>query len=105
MQARIDVARVSPDAYKAMLGMQGYVNASGLEKSLLELVKTRASQINGCAFCLHMRTRDAREAGESQERLDLLAAWREARLLPRSGARRSRMDRGDDARCRYACPG
>jgi AhpD family alkylhydroperoxidase len=82
MQARIDVARVSPDAYKAMLGMQGYVNASGLEKSLLELVKTRASQINGCAFCLHMRTRDAREAGESQERLDLLAAWREAPFTP-----------------------
>jgi len=81
MQARIDVARVGQDAYKAMLGLQGYVNASSLEKPLLELVKIRASQINACAFCLHMHTRDARKAGESQERLDLLAAWREAPLF------------------------
>ena len=80
MQARIDVARVGQDAYKAMLGLQGYVNASGLENPLLELVKIRASQINACAFCLQMHTRDARKAGESQERLDLLAAWREAPL-------------------------
>jgi AhpD family alkylhydroperoxidase len=81
MQARIDVARVGQDAYKAMLGLQAYVNASGLEQSLLELVKIRASQINACAFCLHMHTRDARKAGESQERLDVLAAWREAPLF------------------------
>jgi AhpD family alkylhydroperoxidase len=58
MQARIDVARVGQDAYKAMRGLQGYVNTSGLEKSLLELVKIRASQINSCAFCLHMHERE-----------------------------------------------
>ena len=52
--------------------------ASGLEKSMLELVKLRASQINGCAFCVAMHSRDARELGESQERLDLVAVWREA---------------------------
>lgn len=81
MQARIDIARVGQDAYKAMRGLQAYVNASSLEKSLLELVKVRASQINSCAFCLHMHMRDARKAGELQERLDLLAAWREAPLF------------------------
>ncbi|HTI81160.1 MAG TPA: carboxymuconolactone decarboxylase family protein [Acetobacteraceae bacterium] len=61
-----------------MLDLRPCVNASSLEKPLLELVKARASQINACAFCLHMHTRDARKAGESQERLDLLAAWRGA---------------------------
>jgi AhpD family alkylhydroperoxidase len=78
MQARIDTAHVSPDAYTAMRGFQSYVDATNLEKSLQELVKIRVSQINGCAFCLHMHTRDARKAGEAQERLDLLSAWREA---------------------------
>jgi AhpD family alkylhydroperoxidase len=78
MQPRIDTTHVSPDAYKAMLGLQSYVDATGLEKSLRELVNIRASQINGCAFCLHMHLRDARKAGEAQERLDLIGAWREA---------------------------
>ena len=78
MQPRIDTKRVNPDAYKAMIALQSYVNAAELEPSLKELVKIRASQINGCAFCLHMHTRDARKAGETQERLDLLDAWREA---------------------------
>ncbi|MGA9011936.1 MAG: carboxymuconolactone decarboxylase family protein [Acetobacteraceae bacterium] len=63
MQPRIDTARVSQDAYKAMLGLQSYVNSSDLEPQLHELVKIRASQVNGCAFCLHMHTRDARKAG------------------------------------------
>jgi AhpD family alkylhydroperoxidase len=63
-----------------MLDLQAKVNASGLEHSLQELVKTRASQINGCAFCLHMHTRDARKAGETEERLYLLDAWRESPL-------------------------
>ena len=78
MQPRIDTKRVNPDAYKAMTALQSYVNAAELEPSLKELVKIRASQINGCAFCLHMHTRDARKGGEAQERLDLLDAWREA---------------------------
>ena len=78
MRSRIDTTRVSPDAYKAMLGLQSYVDASGLEPSLRHLLEIRASQINGCAFCLHMHLRDARKAGELQERLDLISAWREA---------------------------
>lgn len=78
MRPRIDTKRVSQDAYKAMLGLQLYVNGTGLEPLLQGLVKIRASQIDGCAFCLHMHTRDARKDGESQERLDLVSAWREA---------------------------
>jgi AhpD family alkylhydroperoxidase len=81
MHARIDTAHVSPDAYKAMRSLQAYVDSTSLEKSLQGLVTIRASQINGCAFCLHMHTRDARKAGESQERLDLIGAWREAPLF------------------------
>jgi AhpD family alkylhydroperoxidase len=78
MQPRIDVPRVNPAAFKAMRDFQSYVNATPLEHSLKELVKIRASQINQCAYCLHMHLRDARKAGESQERLDLIGAWREA---------------------------
>lgn len=78
MQPRIDTARVSPNAYKAMRALQAYVDGTGLEQSLRELLQIRASQINGCAFCLHMHFRDARKHGESQERLDLVSAWREA---------------------------
>jgi AhpD family alkylhydroperoxidase len=77
MHPRIDTRRISPSAYKAMHGLQSYVDATSLEPSLRELVNIRASQINACAFCLHMHMRDARKAGESQERLDLVAAWRE----------------------------
>ncbi|MEJ0019317.1 MAG: carboxymuconolactone decarboxylase family protein [Acetobacteraceae bacterium] len=63
-----------------LLDLSASVTASGLEPSLMELVKTRASQINGCGFCLHMHTRDARKAGETEERLYLLDAWRESPL-------------------------
>jgi len=78
MQARIDYARVAPAAVEAMRGLESYVHSSGLEGSLLELVKIRASQINGCAYCLDMHTRDARAAGEAEQRLYALAAWHEA---------------------------
>lgn len=78
MQERLNVRRIAPAAYKAMLGLQGYVNDVKLEHSLVELVKIRASQINGCAFCLNMHAKDARKAGETEERLWLLAAWRES---------------------------
>ena len=81
MQPRIDTTRVSPNAYKAMAALQSSVDASGLDQRLRGLVTIRASQINGCAFCLHMHLRDARKAGELQERLDLLAVWREAPLF------------------------
>jgi AhpD family alkylhydroperoxidase len=78
MKERVSVTNVAPDAYKAMRGLQGYVEKSEIEKSLLELVKIRASQINGCASCLAMHVRDARKAGESDERMHLLNAWEEA---------------------------
>jgi AhpD family alkylhydroperoxidase len=77
---RLDPYKASPEAYKPLLGLQSYVDRCGLEHSLLELVKTRASQINGCAYCLEMHTREAREAGESEARLYLLNAWRESPL-------------------------
>jgi AhpD family alkylhydroperoxidase len=69
----------APGVQKAMLQLSDYAHRSGLEESLLHLVDTRASQINGCAFCLDMHTKDARAAGESEQRLYLLPAWREAR--------------------------
>ncbi|MBS0613674.1 MAG: carboxymuconolactone decarboxylase family protein [Proteobacteria bacterium] len=78
MQQRLDYKSASPDAFKAMLGTETQVHRSGLEESLLELVKTRASQLNGCAWCLDMHTKDARARGETEQRLYLLAAWREA---------------------------
>ncbi len=78
MQARLSPYRIFPPAMKAMLGLEQTVQASGLEKSLLELVKLRASQLNGCAYCLEMHSRDAVAQGERPERLHLLAAWQEA---------------------------
>ena len=80
MKPRIDVTRVSPKVLQAMYGLQNIVNSSGLERNLLELVKMRASQINGCAYCLDMHSKDARAAGETEQRLYLLDAWRETSL-------------------------
>jgi AhpD family alkylhydroperoxidase len=70
--------QIVPGAYRALRGVEASLQGCGLEKSLIELVKMRASQINGCAFCLDMHSRDARAAGESEQRLYLLNAWREA---------------------------
>ena len=78
MSTRIDIQSASQGAVQAMLQLQDYVNQSGLESSLLELVKMRASQINGCAYCLDLHAKEARAAGESEQRLYLLDAWREA---------------------------
>ncbi len=75
---RIDYRNVFPGALQAMLGLEDAVHASTLEPELLELVKTRASQLNGCAYCLDMHSKDARARGESEQRLHVLAAWREA---------------------------
>ncbi|GGC00712.1 alkyl hydroperoxide reductase AhpD [Marinobacterium zhoushanense] len=77
---RLDPNQAAPEAIAAMVNLETYVRHSGLEYSLIELVKNRASQINGCAYCLHMHTRDARKAGETEERLYLLPAWRESSL-------------------------
>ncbi len=78
MHQRLDYKLVSPEAFKAMLSTERQVHESGLEDSLLELVKTRTSQINGCAWCLDMHTKDARARGETEQRLYLLSSWREA---------------------------
>jgi AhpD family alkylhydroperoxidase len=78
MQERINLARVAPDAYKAMLGMEEYLHRTGLEQNLLHLIKLRASQINGCAYCIDMHWKDLRAIGESEQRLYGLDAWRES---------------------------
>lgn len=78
MTQRLDYKNASPKGFAAMLALEQHARTSGLERGLLELVKTRASQLNGCAFCLDMHTKDARAAGESEQRLYLLPAWREA---------------------------
>lgn len=77
MEARIRYPRVAPGAYAAMSGLEEYVKGCGLEGSLLELVRMRASQMNGCAFCLDMHSKDALAAGETPQRLFVLDAWRE----------------------------
>lgn len=77
MKARFNYAAVSPGAYKAMLGLEQYLHECGLEESLIHLIKLRASQINGCAYCLDMHWKDLRAIGESEERLYSLDAWRE----------------------------
>jgi len=77
MKPRIENFKVDPNAVKAMMGLQAYVNESGLEHSLLELVKLRASQINGCAYCIDMHSKDARARGETEQRLYALDAWSE----------------------------
>jgi len=77
MEPRVDVAKIDPRAYHAMAGLESYVRNSGLDPKLLELVKMRTSQINGCAFCLDMHSKDARAMGETEQRLYALNAWRE----------------------------
>ena len=77
MQPRLDHAKIAPDGIKAMWGLERYVHNCSLEPSLIELVKFRASQINGCAYCIDMHTKDARAHGESEQRLYALSAWRE----------------------------
>jgi len=77
MEERIKYAKVASEGYRAMYGLERYVRQSGLEPSLLELIKLRASQINGCAYCIDMHWKDARARGESEQRLYGLMAWRE----------------------------
>mgnify|MGYP002682059017 CR=1 FL=1 len=75
---RLDYGKTSPAALHAMLGLEHVVGESTLEPELLDLVKLRASQLNGCAYCLDMHSKDARARGQSEQRLHVLAAWREA---------------------------
>ncbi|HTH97306.1 MAG TPA: carboxymuconolactone decarboxylase family protein [Stellaceae bacterium] len=78
MKPRLDAGKAHGPVMQAMLTLETKLRDSGLENRLFELVKIRASQINGCAYCIHMHTRDARAAGETEERIYLLDAWHEA---------------------------
>ena len=80
MKPRLNPYKAAPEAIKALVLLEGFTKASGLDRSLLDLVKTRASQINGCARCLHMHAAAARKAGETEMRIYLLDAWRESPL-------------------------
>ena len=78
MQERINIAQVAPEVYKAMLGLEEYLHRSGLEQNLLHLIRLRASQINGCAYCIDMHWKDLRAIGETEQRLYGLDAWQES---------------------------
>ena len=78
MKPRMNFFQAAPETVNALMALENQVASSGLEQSLIELVKTRASQINGCAYCINMHTQDARKHGETEQRLYLLNAWREA---------------------------
>jgi AhpD family alkylhydroperoxidase len=80
-QNRLDISRDARDLYRAMIALDRAAHAAGIDPRLHELVKIRASQINGCAYCIDMHTRDARKLGESERRLYALAAWRESPLF------------------------
>jgi len=77
MQPRLNFMELAHDGLKAVSGLERFVQNSGLEKSLIELVKLRASQVNGCAYCIDMHTKDARAEGETEQRLNCLSVWRE----------------------------
>src|SRR4029079_11509863 len=77
MEARIDLKHVNPGIMHAMLGLERQGHKAGLDSELLDLVRMRASQVNGCAYCLDMHSKDARANGESEQRLYGLEAWRE----------------------------
>jgi len=78
MQPRIDYEKTAPGVHQAMLGLEGYMHGCGLEAKLIHLVKLRASQLNGCAYCLDMHWKDLRALGETEQRLYLLDAWEES---------------------------
>jgi AhpD family alkylhydroperoxidase len=77
MNQRMELQKTEPAAYQAMLELEKYVNKSGLDKKIISLIKIRASQINRCAFCIDMHTKDARKNGETEQRIYALNAWRE----------------------------
>ena len=78
MKPRIDIPTVAPEAYQALVNLEGYISKTSLTQTHKELIKIRASQINGCAFCINMHTADARKYGETEQRIYLISAWREA---------------------------
>jgi AhpD family alkylhydroperoxidase len=78
MKQRINYMKAAPEAFNIMLQFEEYAKTTGFDRKLVELIKIRASQINGCAFCLDMHTKDARSIGETEQRIYLLNAWRES---------------------------
>ncbi|MDV9032612.1 carboxymuconolactone decarboxylase family protein [Pseudomonas sp. RAC1] len=87
MHDRIEWAKHAPEAYKAMAGLEKVLASCGLEHSLLELVRLRASQVNGCAYCVNVHANDARKASESEARLQTLSVWQDTRFFtPRERA-------------------
>ncbi|MBW1618340.1 carboxymuconolactone decarboxylase family protein [Empedobacter falsenii] len=81
MKSRLNIQKLEPKAYEAMYGLENFLANSELDKLHLELIKIRASQINGCAFCINMHTKDAMKLGETNQRIFLLNAWRETTLF------------------------
>ncbi|WP_314060898.1 carboxymuconolactone decarboxylase family protein [Empedobacter brevis] len=81
MKNRLNIQKLAPKAYEAMYGLENFLANSELEKLHLELIKIRASQLNGCAFCINMHTKDAIKIGETNQRIFLLNAWRETTLF------------------------
>jgi len=81
MEKRVNINETEPQAFKAMYALEGYLATAQLSKTHKELIKIRASQINGCAFCIDMHTKDALKNGETQQRIFLLNAWRETDLF------------------------
>lgn len=81
MENRIDIQQIEPNAYKAMFALENYLQSTRLSKTHIELIKIRASQINGCAFCINMHTSDALKQGETAQRIFLLNAWQETELF------------------------
>lgn len=81
MNKRIVIKEVDPNAYKAMAAMEKYMAGSQLSYAYKELIKIRASQINGCAYCIQIHTKDARKAGETEQRIYALSAWKESTLF------------------------
>src|ERR1700709_1191610 len=77
MQTRINIEKTEPSGYKAILGLEKFIESTPLTKKHKDLIKIRSSQINGCAFCINMHTRDARKAGETEQRIYALNAWRD----------------------------
>ena len=78
MKARLEMAKLSPAFYKAMLGLEQYLHSCGLEEGVIHLMKLRASQVNGCAYCIDMHWKDLRAFGETEQRLYGLGAWEES---------------------------
>ena len=101
MEPRINLTKASPDAYKAMLGLEKYLEQSDLEPKLLDLIKLRVSQINGCAYCIDMHWKDLRAAGETEQRLYGLDAWRESPYY--TERERAALAWAEAARERVAC--